>query len=150
MRLARAIAIDRPADEVFAFVAEPANNPRWQRGQRSCRWTTPPPVRAGSRYAQHARFLGRDLVHTFEVEELVPGRRIRLRSVDGTFPLAITRTVEPLGEGRARFREHVDGHPRGAVRLAGPLVRWLVGRSVARDQPRLKRLLEEDGPAPPA
>ncbi|MCW2633576.1 MAG: Polyketide cyclase / dehydrase and lipid transport, partial [Pseudonocardia sp.] len=31
------VEIDRPAAEVFAFVSDVGNNPRWQQGQRSCR-----------------------------------------------------------------------------------------------------------------
>ena len=34
------IDIDRPAAEVFAFLADFANNPRWQGGMRDCRWTS--------------------------------------------------------------------------------------------------------------
>jgi hypothetical protein len=136
------IEIDRPAADVFAFVAEFPNNPRWQRGQRSCRWTSEPPLRVGSTYDQHARFLGRDMVNSFRVLEHEDGRRVRFASTSGTFPLTITRTVEPLGPSRARFTEHVTGEPGGFFRIAEPLLRALVRRSIARDFPRLKSLLE--------
>jgi hypothetical protein len=136
------IEIDRPAEDVFAFVSEFPNNPRWQRGQRSCRWTSEPPLRVGSTYDQHARFLGKDLVNSFRVIELEQGRRVRFSSTGGTFPLTISRTVEPLGASRSRFTEHVQGDPKGFFRIAEPLLRPLVKRSIARDFPRLKALLE--------
>jgi uncharacterized membrane protein len=140
------IEIDRPAGDVFAFVSEFPNNPRWQRGQRECRWTSPPPLGVGSTYEQHARFLGRDLVNAFRVIELDPGARVRFTSTAGTFPLTITRTVEPLGESRARFTEHVAGDPRGVYRIAEPVLRRLVKRTIKRDFPRLKALLEQSQP----
>lgn len=136
------IEIERPADEVFAFVSEFPNNPRWQRGQRSCRWTSEPPLRVGSTYDQHARFLGRDMVNAFRVVELEPGRRVTFTSTSGTFPLTITRTVEPLAPSRSRFTEHVRGEPGGFFRIAQPLLRPLVRASIKRDFPRLKALLE--------
>ena len=136
------IEIERPADEVFAFVSEFPNNPRWQRGQRSCRWTSEPPLRVGSTYDQHARFLGRDMVNAFRVVELEPGRSVTFTSESGTFPLTITRTVEPLGAGRSRFTEHVRGEPGGFFRIAEPLLRPLVKATIKRDFPRLKALLE--------
>ena len=136
------IEIERPADEVFAFVSEFPNNPRWQRGQRSCRWTSDPPLRVGSTYDQHARFLGRDMVNAFRVVELEPGRSVTFTSESGTFPLTITRTVEPLGAGRSRFTEHVRGEPGGFFRIAEPLLRPLVKATIKRDFPRLKALLE--------
>jgi uncharacterized membrane protein len=140
------IEIDRPAADVFAFVSEFPNNPRWQRGQRECRWTSPPPLRVGSTYEQHARFLGRDLVNSFRVIELDPGRRVKFTSTAGTFPLTITRTVEPLGDSRARFTEQVAGDPRGVYRIAEPILRQLVKHTIKRDFPRLKALLETPQP----
>jgi uncharacterized membrane protein len=142
------IEIRRPADEVFGFVSEFENNPRWQRGQRSCTWTSPPPLAVGSTYEQHARFLGRDLVNSFRVVELEAGRRVRFTSTGGTFPLTITRTVESLGDSCARFTEHVAGDPRGVYRIAEPILRRLVKRMIKRDFPRLKALLEPPQPEP--
>lgn len=132
------IEIGRPCAEIFAFVSEFENNRRWQRGQRSCVWTSAPPLRVGSTYDQHARFLGRDLVNSFRVVELDAGRRIRFSSSSGTFPLTITRTVEPLGDARARFTEHVAGDPSGVYRIAEPILRRLVKRTIQRDFPRLE------------
>ena len=138
------IDIDRSADEVFAFVSEFPNNPRWQHGQVSCRWTSDPPLRVGSTYDQHARFLGRDMVNAFEVIAYEPGRRIRFTSTGGTFPLTVTRTVEPLGDGRARFTEAVRGDPGRYFRIATPVLRRIVRRSIRRDFPVLKALLERE------
>lgn len=136
------IEIERSADDVFAFVTEFPNNPRWQRGQVACTWTSDPPLRVGSTYEQHARFLGRDMVNSFEVVEHVPGRRVKFRSTSGTFALTITRTVEPLGSGRARFTERAEGDPGRFFGVASPVLRRLVVRSIRRDFPVLKALLE--------
>ena len=107
-----------------------------------CRWTSEPPLRVGSTYNQHARFLGRDMVNAFRVVELAPGRRVTFTSESGTFPLTITRTVEPLGAERSRFAEHARGEPGGFFRIAEPLLRPLVKATIKRDFPRLKALLE--------
>ena len=145
IRTATSIEIERPASEVFEFVSEFPNNPKWQRGQVACIWTSDPPLGVGSTYDQHARFLGKDLVNRFEVVELDPGSRVKLTSRGGTFPLTITRTVEPLGERRCRFTEAVEGDPSGVYRIAEPLLRVMVKRTIARDFPVLKSLLEQRG-----
>lgn len=142
VEVSTSIEIARSANQVFAFVSEVQNNPRWQRGQRSCEWTSGPPVRVGSTYDQRARFLGKDIVNSFRVVEHEPGRRLRLASAGGSFPLTITRTVEPLGPTRSRFTEHVVGDSKGFYRIAEPLLRLLVKTSIRRDFPRLKAILE--------
>lgn len=136
------IDIDRPAGDVFDYLADMSNNPAWQRGQQRCVWTSEPPLRAGSTYDQEARFLGRTIASSFEVTEFEPGRRIRIVTTGGTMPIDVTRTVEPLNEGRCRVRAEVRGEPPAAMRLLGPLLDRMVTRSVEGDYRRLRQHLE--------
>jgi uncharacterized membrane protein len=137
------VDIHRPAQEVFAFLEAVENNPRWLRGMESCTWTTAPPVRVGSRYEQRARFLGRRIRTSFEVTAHQPGRLVTISSRQGSsFPLTVTRQVESLAAGRCRVTETVDSDPRGFYRIAQPMLRELVRRSIRRDYLRLKALLE--------
>lgn len=56
--------IERPLEEVAAYVAEPSNAPTWYVNIRCARWETPPPLAVGSRVAFVAHFLGRKLDYT--------------------------------------------------------------------------------------
>ncbi len=135
------IIIERPATEVFDFIADMSNNPEWQRGQQSCVWTTEPPIRVGSTYDQVAKFLGREIRSSFEVVEYEPDL-IRITSTAGTMPIDVTRTVAPEGSDRCSVSAVVRGEPPAAMRLLGPVLGSLVRRSVAGDYRRLKKLLE--------
>ncbi len=137
------VQIDRPAAEVFAFVADFENNPRWQAGMRACRWTSPEPMVVGATYVQEASFLGRRIDTHFRVSAVEAGRRISIESTKSTFPIQVTRSVEGLGEGRCRVTAHIRGQPTGILTLFGGMVR----RSVARDYRKLKALLEREEPA---
>jgi hypothetical protein len=142
VRASTSVEIERPAGAVFDFVAEFENNPCWQRGMRACRWTSDPPRGEGSTYEQEARFLGKDVRNSFRITAFEPGRRVSFESTGGTFPIAVTRTVEPLGPDRSRFTEDVQGDARGFYRVAEPVLQLLVRASIKRDLPRLKALLE--------
>ena len=142
MRLSVDCEINRPAGEVFGFVSDASNNPRWQKGQRSCEWTSPPPIGVGSTYEQQARFLGRTVINRFEVTEYEPGRAITIESTEGSFPITVRRSVEPLDGSHSRMRAQIEGEPGGFFRLVGPLLRRFAQRSVGSDYARLKRLLE--------
>lgn len=138
------IEVDRGADEVFAFLSDSANNPTWQAGMRRCVWTTPPPIDVGSRYEQEARFLGRTIRSSFEVTAYEPGRSVRIETIEGSFPITVTRSVEPVDHGRTLVRARIEGDASGFFRIAEPLLRRMVQRSVDGDYARLKQLLESD------
>jgi len=132
------IDIHRPADEVFDVLADFENNPRWQAGMVACSWTSETRGQVGSTYQQEARFLGRAIHTHFQVTELVPGRSISIESTVSTFPIQVTRSVEPRAEG-CRVSAHIRGQPTGIMAWFS----WMVRRSVAKDYAALKRLLEE-------
>lgn len=141
MELSASTTVDRPADEVFAFVSDAANNPRWQRGMRSCVWTSPPPLGVGSTYRQEASFLGRPVVTEFEVVDHQPGRSITIQSISGPFPIRVQRTVTPIDATTSRIDAAIEGEPGRFFRLATPLVQRLAQRSVTADYRRLEALL---------
>jgi uncharacterized membrane protein len=135
--------IERPAEVVWEYLENAEHNPEWLSNMRSARWTTEPPIAVGSRYDQLARFLGKDVRTRFEVSALDPGRSITIASLPGSsFPIRITREVEPLGPQRTRVRETAEGDSSGFYRVAEPLMRPVVRRNIAQAYRRLKRLLE--------
>ena len=136
-------AIRRPATVVFDFIADPENNPLWQKGMRSARWTSEPPLGVGSTYEQVAHFLGREIRSAFEVAEFDEGRSLRIVSTGGPFPIDVTRSVTETEVG-CDVGAVVRGEAGGFFRLASPVLGILVGRSVREDYRRLRDLLEAD------
>lgn len=108
----------------------------------SCEWITERPVGVGSRYRQHAKFAGRNVISIFEVTVYEPGRRIRIETVESTFPIQVTRTVEPNGDDRCIVRASITGGPGVLWPISVP-ARWMAQRSVDADYDRLQALLEE-------
>jgi uncharacterized membrane protein len=132
------IEIARPAGVVFAYVAEFENNPTWQGGMRSCAWTSEERMGVGSTYVQQARFFGRRIDTHFRVTEMEPGRRISIESSQSTFPIQVTRSVEPLGAEQCRVTAHIRGQPTGVLKLFSGMVK----KSVRKDYEKLRALLE--------
>ena len=91
----------------------------------------------GATYDQEARFLGRRIISKFVVTEFMPGERISLETTVSTFPIQVTRSVEPTDDG-CRVTAHIRGQPTGLLKLFSPMVPM----SVRRDYAALKALLE--------
>ena len=135
--------IRRPVGEVAAFAGDPGNAPAWYVNIDSVEWRTPPPVAVGSRMDFVARFLGRRLAYTYEVVELVPDRRLVMRTADGPFPMETTYTWEPLGDGATRMTLRNRGRPTGFSAVAGPFLAAAMRRANRKDLAALRTRLDQ-------
>ena len=62
------VVINRPCPEVAAYAADPSHAPEWYENLASVEWLTHHRSQVGSRLAFVARFLGRRLAYTYEVD----------------------------------------------------------------------------------
>jgi uncharacterized membrane protein len=136
------IEIQRPRDEVAAYVSDPSNATKWYRNIRSVEWETPPPVVEGSRMRFRARFLGRDLTYTYEVRELVPGKRLVMGTADGPFAMETTYTFDDAPSGGTQVGLRNRGEPSGFAKVLSSVMTKAMRRENTKDLERLKELLE--------
>jgi len=143
-RVEEEIVIDRPADEVFAFVTTPENDQEWVSTAVERRRLTEGPIRVGSRIRAVDKFLGRRIESTFEVTEREPNARWTIR-LEGPIAATGSYLLEPVN-GRTLFRWILDADPGlGGLylgRVTDPLVTLLFRRRVRVDLRRLKDALE--------
>ena len=134
--------IDQPVDEVARYAIDPSNAPEWYANIESVEWETSPPAEVGSKVAFVARFLGRRLAYTYELAELVPGRRLVMRTAQGPFPMETTYTWQPVGEGSTHMTLRNRGEPSGFSKITAPFMAAAMRRANRKDLARLRRLLE--------
>jgi uncharacterized protein YndB with AHSA1/START domain len=136
------IVIDRPVGEVAEYAGDPSRAPEWYVDIRSVEWRTPPPPTVGSRMEFVAFFLGRRLVYTYEIVELVPGERMVMETAQGPFPMQTSYTWQPHGAGRTRMTLRNRGEPAGFSKVGAPLPAAAMRRANRKDLLRLKEQLE--------
>jgi hypothetical protein len=142
LRIARSIVIDRHIDEVFAFVAEPRNDPRWCKKVEAVEQVAGDGPGPGSRY---------EVVHrpirlrparrmAYECLDWEPPARIRWREHDGDDVIDVAYELESVWT--ATRITQVDDARLAAPRLLRPVLHAGIGRDVGRQLRALKRLLE--------
>jgi uncharacterized membrane protein len=134
--------INRPLAEVAAYAGDPSNAPEWYANIRSVEWRTAPPAAVGSQLEFVATFLGRRLVYTYEIVELIAGARLVMRTAQGRFPMETTYEWSAVSRNRTLMRLRNRGEPSGFGRVAAPVLGAAVRRNTTKDLARLKRLLE--------
>lgn len=138
------VVINRPRDVVAAYAADPANAPEWYVNIKSVEWKSLPPASVGSKVAFVAQFLGRRLAYTYEIVELVPGERLRMRTAEGPFPMETTYTWESVGADQTRMTLRNRGMPTGFSRWMAPFMAAAMRRANRKDLALLKDILEEE------
>jgi carbon monoxide dehydrogenase subunit G len=139
-RYRRTIDIARPPDEVFAFVTDLDNLPRWQPTVRQVDWDGQ--LQDGSEFEETREMLGRRARSRLEVTALEPAHEFSIRVVKGPVPLAVRHVFEPTGDG-TRLTLEAEGEAGGLMRLAAPIAERAAARQAGQDLERLKRLVEE-------
>jgi hypothetical protein len=140
--VATAIEIAVPRAQVAAFAARPDNAPDWYANIRSVAWRTPRPLAMGSRFEFTARFLGRRLVYTYEVVELIPDERLVMATSEGPFPMETSYAWVDIDDGGTRMTLRNRGEPSGFAGIGAPVLSAAMRRANAKDLARLKDLLE--------
>lgn len=140
MDFANAVTIERPVHDVFAFVADPVNVPKWNYAIVETRKTSDGPVGVGTTYRQ-TRSHPTKSEETIRITELVPERRFALRGDLGPFAGTLSYQFEDIGGG-TRLTNTAHLEVRGVMKLASPFATRRVRDAVAANLGDLKQLLE--------
>jgi len=134
------IVIRRPANTVFAYLADLENLPQWNYAIRETRRVGAGPVGAGTVYRQR-RSLPKPIEESIEIAEYEPDRRLVVRGGLGVFGGSSTYRLEPVGDATRLVNdiELTASGPRAA--LAG-LARRSMKQAVAQNLGVLRKILE--------
>jgi ligand-binding SRPBCC domain-containing protein len=146
MHVEESAVINRPPQEVFDYVANRENLPKWSSPILEVqKHTRGPLTEVGARYTTVAKALGRRFQTPFEVTVHDPPRRHTDTSRGGPFPQEYTHIFQEVEGGRTRLTEVTEGEPGGFFRLVGPLLEASGRRQFRADLETLKDLLEAQG-----
>ena len=135
----RTVTINRPLHEVFAFVADKENDPRWRPGVAEIERVSG--KGAGAKYRQVMKGPGgRPIPADFEITNYDPGKRLAFRATAGPVrPEGGFDFVEEGGATRVTFK--LDAELKGMKKLMAPMVGKSM-RNEVESLDRLKQILE--------
>ena len=140
------LVIERPVEEVFDFVADERNEPRFNLRMARAEKVSPGPIGIGTRFEADMKAMGRLTRMAVEFtgferpHRLASTTRLSWMDVHGNL------TFDPVPEG-TRMRWLWELRPRGLRRPAEPLIGRMGQRQEQETWTNLKRLLEAQGGA---
>jgi uncharacterized protein YndB with AHSA1/START domain len=142
-----AVVIRQPVRDVWHFVTNLENTPKWDIGVRETRVISSGPRGLGTTFQNIGPFLGRESVREFQVTEFEPNERVTVELLTPSSLIRraeITYTFEPTAEGtKLTFTGSAEFN--GVFRLLGPILIRRARKDGQGDLENLKRLLEGSG-----
>jgi uncharacterized membrane protein len=136
------ITIDRPATEVYAFLADGLNNPVWRHGVQSIALRSGV---AGETNAVYGQTLtgprGRPIKGDYRITEADPGRTLAFQVIAGP-ARPEGRYLLTEADGRTTVRFILDLKPAGLMKVLDGLITKTMQAEVAQLQ-ELKSVIEE-------
>ena len=136
--------IQQPVARVFAFAANPENNPRWWATVENTQLASGQPLAAGARFHEVGQAPFGKVESVFEVTEYEQARRAAFKVIEGPIPAEVTETFEAVGGG-TRVRVRVQVRPRGLLRVLQPLLGRMLDKNWQKNLSQLKTILEANG-----
>ncbi len=148
MKAAASAVIDKPIEEVFAFVANAENMARWVVGVAEPKWTSNGVRGVGATFASKYTYAGNTHHLTYEVTAHDPPSCYAVKATSGPFPFEGLLELEPVG-GKTKITNTIDAGADGAATrvifvLFGPLLRILMRKQLRKELEGLKVLLERN------
>ena len=93
LRLSHEIEIERPPDEVYAYLADPTHLHEWQADVHGVE------VESETRFRESRTLFSREATSTVDVLRAAPARELTLRASGGPATVTVRHVLEPAGVG---------------------------------------------------
>ena len=138
----QSVTIARPADQVFAFLANPDNIPRWRPDVLEAH-SDGEPLEIGSEFDEVINFGGRK-AQTFRVAVFEPNTTLEVAAIAGLGIRPTQRYTLSNNAGSTTVEIHVTVRTRGLFRLLEPLLPRMIAAKWRDYGDRLRGLLENE------
>ena len=139
-RVEASVLIDRPVDEVFAYVIDVRNWPQWT-GFPEVKQTSEGPVGVGTTFWGVSEFMGRRAEWTSEVTGYEPNRTVEQKVAWGGMSIEQSMTFEPV-EGGTKYTQVGEAEIGGFFKVAEPIAKRTMRKQMEANLAKLKDILE--------
>lgn len=132
------VRIERPAEQVWDYFTDVANDPEWNPSAIKARKTSEGPLGVGSTFHVVRKMSG---PMKLEYTEYSRPLRWTLRGVGRGMSFTYSADLSPSA-GATELTSNMNLEPKGALRLLTPILRSVTAKQLSQTHAALKRRLE--------
>lgn len=138
----KSIEIKAPVSEVFAFVSNPENIPKWQSEVANSKIISSGPIQEGTRFEETVKVIGKKMPTVCEVTDYQPTKRFGFRS-DSSRMISYSGNFhfEPIGRD-TKLTISAVFELKGFWRIIEPIFAFEVRKGIDHELKILKSILE--------
>jgi uncharacterized membrane protein len=140
-RIEGSIEIKRPVVQVFAYVTDMGNLPKWVREMQEIQHTSPGPMGLGTTLKGVYKVMGQRMAWTSKIKEYELNKKWGESISSGSMLSEELLTFDPI-EGGTRFTIVYDMQVGGFLKLLAPLMVSTMRKQTTANLARLKGILE--------
>ena len=133
--------INRPLQEVFDFMTNPANFAQWQSGTKSAKWASVGPVGVGSIFNSVGEMMGREMKMDLEITQWSPPTVWGIKGQSGPMKFEAISKFESK-DGGTQVTQTFEGEVGGLFSITEGLAIKQLQKQVETDGNALKKVLE--------
>ena len=135
------VIVNRPVDEVFAYVTDVKTWPRWESGLLQVEQTSEGSINVGTTFRGMNQALGQRMEWTSEVSDYTPSKSWGQKIVSKGWSTEESLTFEPF-EGSTKFILASELEMGGFFKLVAPFVARKMQKQIEKNLAKLKDILE--------
>ena len=138
------IVINRRIEDVFAFLSNLENDPKWRREWVDAMKTSEGLMSVGARFSLFNEMFGKRNEVVYEVSTYEPNHIVSWKTISGPLPLTFQRVFEQVESGtQVHFRYEADRDRMPLIfKLLKPLIVASGKQALQGDVPKLKELMK--------
>jgi len=137
------VVIDRPVEDVWNFMTDISNMPKWEDSRAEWKQTSEGPIGSGSTVQSSIRLLRWEYKADLRIVEFEPNRKFAVEAMKGFGKgTKLSYLMEPVEDNKTRLSRVTEIQLHGLAKLLRPFVAPLTRKTGGMEANSVKRLLE--------